>query len=81
MRCGYYSLFDIIRHAGLLAGNTMREPYSLKDVIKNCAFYPDFDPDLLICKTCSRYWICHNLEPPKPDGIFLIDARARPIGK
>lgn len=40
----------------------MREPYSIKDVIQNCAFWHDGNPDtsLLICKLCDRFWICEN---------------------
>jgi len=45
----------------------MRTPYSLKEVIRSCAFYAEFDPDLEICKSCPRYWICrHRPEPEKP---------------
>ena len=43
----------------------MRNPYSLKEVIRSCAFYANFDPELQICKDCPRYWICHNRPDPK----------------
>ena len=39
-----------------------REPYSIKQVIENCAFWNNGNPnlDLLICKLCDRFWICEN---------------------
>jgi len=40
----------------------MREPYSIEDVITNCAYWNDGNPDLslLVCKICYLFWICSN---------------------
>lgn len=48
----------------------MREPYSLKQVIQDCAFHL-VDLELQICKDCPRYWICSGQPREEKKGKFF----------